>query len=112
MVNLIHIVAVNTPLYAVFVKDDGTPDFRQCACLGTMEAENSGARIVSGFPAGGEHLEAADWKPNFVGYASSSDADLWRERCAAKLAEMKAKAEKAKQSKIIVPDTTPKIFNN
>lgn len=113
MVNLVHIVAVNTPVFAVFTDRDGTPQFEPVLCLGTMEAEG-GARIVSGFAIGDasqRHLKAADWRPNFVGYATTIEPEKWIERCKTKLAAWLQAEEKAKHDKIIVPDTAPKIFN-
>jgi hypothetical protein len=121
MLDLVHIVAVNTPWFAVFAKEDGTPEFRPVACLGTMQTPGDNpTRVLGGFclsgpedldKRGGSHLLAADWMRGFVGYSTDTLPDPWLERCKVVREKLAEADVAAAHQKIIVPGGDKKIFH-
>lgn len=100
MATLRQIVPTAVPLWAVFADEDGEPVFAAVACVGILADEKR--QLVAGFCVG-EHLEPADHKPHFVGYADQWDPDPWRGRCAQK---RQALREAARKQAIVIPDVS------
>lgn len=109
MILLPGLIAPKREMYAVFTDDAGEPVFEPVVAYGIFEVDEvdqeRGRRLVAAFSQG-EHIESADFKPNFVSLTSPSfgeapSADDWRERCKAKRVEIEE--EKARQ-KIVIPN--------
>jgi hypothetical protein len=108
------------PIWAVFADEDGNPHFEPVICYGIFEIGTDGGntrRLVSAFTQG-EHIESADFKPNFVALTRSVDLgsdtiepSKWFTLCQAKRAEIN---EAAAKQKIIVPNSqiVPGKFQN
>lgn len=114
MFNLVHMVAVQQPFWAVLADKQGNPDLRLVVALGTMQDLNDPdqKRIMAGY-ALGDHLNPVDFDPAFVGFTDDKDGLplLWFERCLAKRDELTKRAAEAEANKnkpqIIVPGERP-----
>jgi hypothetical protein len=104
---LVALIPIQVTAYAVFAGEDGKPIFRQLVATGVMElpgkdAAGKAKRVAAGF-ALGEHIEPADFKPNFVGFSETMNSAEWAEACKAKRAELVEKDKLLKQSKLVIP---------
>ena len=86
---MIPVSAVPIPqtAFAVFAKEDGTPEFRKLLAMVTMEKvtpnddSTHGLRCISAVALGGGHLNPVDWQPGHVGYSADQDPAPWLEAC-------------------------------
>jgi hypothetical protein len=101
---LLHLLPVMVPTFAVFADEQGEPEFKQVLALGMMEIGTEGKpkRVAAGFTAG-DHIEPADFKPNFVAFTDEKDRARWRAACEVKANEVREKEAALKRSKLIVP---------
>jgi hypothetical protein len=101
---LLHLLPVMVPTFAVFATEQGEPEFRPVVALGMMElgTEEKPKRVAAGFCVG-DHIEPADFKPNFVGFSGDESPAPWRDRCQVKREEVRRKEDALKRSKIVVP---------
>jgi hypothetical protein len=101
---LAQVIPTSGPLHAVLVNDDGTPAFLPVVCIGVLEHPEHPVRVVAGMIADGQHIEPADRLAKHVGYTHCPNPEAWAERCQAKLAEIRAAEEAAKQNRIVLPE--------
>lgn len=115
MFNLVHMVAVTEPFWAVLADQDGNPDVRRVVAIGTMQQmdDPEQRRVMAAYVIG-DHLNPVDFDPAFVSFTDRFNDDTeqqWIVRCKAKRDELTKKAAEAEANKnkpqIIVPGERP-----